>query len=130
MYYSERTNSDTIDNALKEINQLISETNLPELGIGEDTYSDDFEYDFNKDYAKSEYYERAQKEIDNGFVFGEGALFPINDIDDLAENLWLEHVSEVNSNIIEEINDKIEDWLRAIDKEYGTHYEPTGGQRR
>lgn len=79
--------------------------------------------------VQPEYYGKARNKIDNGFVFGKDGYFPINTIDDLALNLWIEHVSDVNSAIIEEINDKIEKWLRAIDKQYETHYAPTGNQR-
>lgn len=132
VYYTEKYSSDTIDNALTKINELIEEADLPKLGITKDTYDDDWLLDFqwfedSEDYL--EYMERARKEVDNGFVLGRDSFFPLDTIDDLALSLWLEHVSEVNSAIIEEINDKIEEWLRAIDEKYGTHYEPTGGQR-
>ena len=133
VYYTERYSSDTIDNALIEINVLILKNKLPPIDIDEYTYADDWILDFDwyediEDF-QSKYYEKAQKEIDNGFVLGRDSFFPLDTIDDLALSLWLEHVSEVNSAIIEEINDKIEEWLRAIDEQYGTHYTPTGGQR-
>ena len=133
IYNTESHDHDTIDNALIEINVLIFKNKLPPIDIDEYTYADDWILDFDwyediEDF-QSKYYEKAQKEIDNGFVLGQGGLYPINDIDELANHLWLEHVSEVNSAIIEEINDKIEEWLKAIDEKYGTHYEPTGGQR-
>ena len=133
IYNTESHDHDTIDNALIEINVLIFKNKLPPIDIDEYTYADDWILDFDwyediEDF-QSKYYEKAQKEIDNGFVLGQGGLYPINDIDELANHLWLEHVSEVNSAIIEKINDKIEKWLRAIDEQYGTHYAPTGGQR-
>lgn len=133
VYNSESSKHDTVDNALIAINELISANGLPSLDVDEYTYIEDWALDLdwyeNGENFQPEYYEKAQKEIENGFVLGKDSCFPIKTIDDLALNLWLEHVSEVNSAIIEEINDKIEDWLRAVDENYDTHYAPTGGQR-
>lgn len=133
IYNTESHDHDTIDNALIEVNVLILKNKLPPIDIDEYTYADDWilDFDWYEDIEnfQSKYYEKAQKEIDNGFVLGQGGLYPINDIDELANHLWLEHVCEVNSAIIEKINDKIEKWLRAIDEQYGTHYAPTGNQR-
>ncbi len=132
VYNSESPEHDTVDDALIAINELISANNLPSLDIDEYTYNEDWALDidwYENGEVQPEYYEKARNEIDNGFVLRQGNYFPIDTIDHLALNLWIEHVSEVNSAIIEKINDKIEEWLRAIDEKYGTHYEPTGGQR-
>lgn len=132
VYNSESPEHDTVDDALIAINELIFANNLPSLDIDEYTYNGDWVLDldwYENGEVQPEYYGKARNKIDNGFVLGQGGYFPINTIDDLALNLWLEHVCEVNSAIIEKINDKIEKWLRAIDEQYGTHYAPTGNQR-
>ena len=138
MYNSESQNNCDIENAVIEIHKLISDNNLPPVDIDVDIYAQstltDIDWYDNWDISygghHDEYHKKAQKEIDNGFVLGQNdGLFPINDVDDLANHLWLEHVREVNTYIKEEINSKIEHWLRTIDEQYGTHYAPTGGQR-
>ncbi len=132
VYNSESPEHDTVNDTLIAINELISANNLPSLDIDEYTYSEDWALDidwYEIGEVQPEYYEKARNKIDNGFVLGQGGLYPINDIDELANHLWLEHACKVNSAIIEKINNKIEEWLRAIDEEYGTYYAPTGGQR-
>lgn len=125
-----------IDRNLKEINELISKTDLPSLGIDEHTYEDDWLSDVDWDYcgAKDEYLKKAEQEAANGFEFDKPGqeskrFFPIYDIEELARRLFEEDATEVNSEIQEKINDTIEKWLAAIDEKCGTHYRPTGGQR-
>ena len=121
--------NDDVDESLNEIECLIKNTDLPSLNIP--CYVDDWLttidwYELG-DTTRPEYYKKAQKEIDSGYDLNKKHNF--HSIDDLATNIWLEHVCEVNSKFKKEINDKIEDWLRAIDEKYDTHYAPTGGQR-
>lgn len=86
-----------------KINQLLEEVGLPTIPFGD--YSEIPTYD---DYTLLGYDE---------------------DYDSYED--WLDHGEEYNTfwYAVETINTKIEDYLREIDKQYGTSYCPTGFAR-
>ena len=70
--------------------------------------------------------------FDNDLLFDTDDLPASNDdefmdIDDF--DVYYEESIEVLSDFIDDVNRKIEKWLRKFDKQYGTHYAPTGLQR-
>ena len=70
--------------------------------------------------------------FDNELRFKVDAL-PSSQDDEFMEiedfDKYYEESVEVISDFLDDVNQKIEEWLRDFDEKHGTHYAPTGAQR-
>ena len=70
--------------------------------------------------------------FDNELRFKVDAL-PSSQDDEFMEiedfDKYYEESVEVISDFLDDVNQKIEQWLRDFDEKHGTHYAPTGAQR-
>ena len=99
-----------------EINDELSKAGLPTIDFPDTTEIPcDADYELLSDEEQEEWERKVQ--TSNHLTSGFAAWFEYSDVYDEY------------CDICESINKQIEDYLRAIDEEYGTHYAPTGCAR-
>ena len=102
------------------INQTLADAGLPTIKILYDTdFPTDFDYfELLSPQERQEWEEKAEKEEKGAFS-------------NTGFSLWMEDSGEYGeyTDHMEKLNSAIEEYLRKIDEEHGTHYAPTGWAR-